>query len=271
MAKWPAKASTERRDHQIDWSAFLGDTDEIATSVVSATGVTVDSSAIDTGNRSVTIWLSGGTSGTIATVSNTITTDDGRTEAEVVTVEINDYGEPVTLAEAKAQLRILDDASEDDLIAAYIGAARDHVEKYTGTALITQTRTLKVPNFSALQSLSAAPLQSVTSITYLDTAGEEQALSTDVYEAVIDGLEASIRLKVGQSWPAVRPVSDAVRATVVCGYGDTGAEVPAPIRQAMLLLIGHWFATREAVNVGNIVTEMPMGVEALLCNHRRFG
>ncbi len=39
---------------------------------------------------------------------------------------------------------------------------------------------------------------------------------------------------------------------------------------AMLLLIGHWYANREAVNVGNITSELPLGVEALLFRHRRW-
>jgi len=39
---------------------------------------------------------------------------------------------------------------------------------------------------------------------------------------------------------------------------------------AMLLLIGHWYANREGVNVGNITSEIPLGVEALLMQHRRW-
>ena len=39
---------------------------------------------------------------------------------------------------------------------------------------------------------------------------------------------------------------------------------------AMLLLIGHWYANREAVNVGIITSELPLGVEALLMQHRRW-
>jgi hypothetical protein len=36
-------------------------------------------------------------------------------------------------------------------------------------------------------------------------------------------------------------------------------------------MIGHWFSNREAVNVGNIVSEMPLGAQALLAPHRRTG
>lgn len=43
------------------------------------------------------------------------------------------------------------------------------------------------------------------------------------------------------------------------------------IRTAMLLLIGHWYANREAVNIGNITSEIPLAVEALLQPHRIYG
>jgi len=43
------------------------------------------------------------------------------------------------------------------------------------------------------------------------------------------------------------------------------------IRVAMLLMIGHWYANREAVNIGNITSEIPLAVEALLQPHRIYG
>ncbi len=43
------------------------------------------------------------------------------------------------------------------------------------------------------------------------------------------------------------------------------------IRSAMLLLIGHWYANREAVNIGNITSSIPFAVESLLQPHRIYG
>lgn len=40
---------------------------------------------------------------------------------------------------------------------------------------------------------------------------------------------------------------------------------------AMLLMIGHWYENREAVNVGNITSVMPLAVDALLQPHRYYG
>jgi uncharacterized phiE125 gp8 family phage protein len=44
--------------------------------------------------------------------------------------------------------------------------------------------------------------------------------------------------------------------------------VPPAIKQAILLLVGHWFANRETVVIGTIVAQMPSAVEALLSTYR---
>jgi len=38
-----------------------------------------------------------------------------------------------------------------------------------------------------------------------------------------------------------------------------------------LLLVGHWYSNREAVNIGNITSEVPLAVEALLQPYRIYG
>jgi uncharacterized phiE125 gp8 family phage protein len=53
--------------------------------------------------------------------------------------------EPVTLAEAKAHLRLAD-SSEDDLLTGLIRAARQDVERATGMALIDQHWRLVLDN-----------------------------------------------------------------------------------------------------------------------------
>ena len=124
--------------------------------------------------------------------------------------------------------------------------------------------TVKCDSFTDFALFPVVPLSSVSSIAYVDSAGAGQTLSTDVYEVRSDGLTASITLKYGQSWPSIQSGS---RITVTA---IAGGDVPEAVKQA-LLLIGHWFSNREAVNVGMSVTEMPLAVPALLANHRSFG
>lgn len=57
------------------------------------------------------------------------------------------------------------------------------------------------------------------------------------------------------------------------GYNDDPDSILLndDVKAAMLLLIGHWYANREAVNIGNITTEVPFAVEALLQPYRIYG
>lgn len=64
-------------DYQHDWSTWLG-ADTISTSTWTASGLTVDSDSNTT--TTATVWLSGGTTGQVVTVTNRVVTAGGRTE-----------------------------------------------------------------------------------------------------------------------------------------------------------------------------------------------
>ena len=94
----------------------------------------------------------------------------------------------VTLAEAKDQCRVAaTDNGEDAILTRLIGAATSTVEAHCGTKLITQTLSMRCSAFCDLLKLPTGPIQSITSIKYLDTNNAEQDLSAAVYETVLDG------------------------------------------------------------------------------------
>lgn len=174
--------------------------------------------------------------------------------------------EPLTVAEAKTHLRI-DSADRDSEIEAMIKEVRDHVERVTNRALITQTWEQSFRGFSNVMTLWKAPLQSVTSITYVDDDGATQTLSTDVYQVDTRHTPGRVLLAYGQTWPSVRDQENNVIVQYVAGYATT-ADVPLSIKRAMKLLLGHYSENAEAVNVGNIINEFPMGVQALLAPYK---
>ena len=57
---------------------------------------------------------------------------------------------------------------------------------------------------------------------------------------------------------------------MVAGYGGAD-DVPQAIRTAAAMLVAHWYRNREAVNVGNITSELPLGVQSLIAPYRRVG
>jgi len=121
------------------------------------------------------------------------------------------------------------------------------------------------PGRGAFQ-LPRSPLITLDSIKYDDEDGIEQTLGASVYGVDSVGeMPARIWLKGGESWPTTYPDAlETVRVLFTAGYGTAGADVPASIRAALLLLLGNLFENREAVVTGTIVTDLPFGVRALL-------
>jgi uncharacterized phiE125 gp8 family phage protein len=177
--------------------------------------------------------------------------------------------EPVTLAETKTHLRV-DDFSEDELIDNLRVAAREYVENFTSRKLITQTWDLKLAAFpcGGCLELPFAPVSSVTSITYVDTAGVSQTWSSANYTVDAPSgpfaMPGRITPVYGVVWPSTQNVINAVTVRFVVGYGATPWTVPYLLRAAIKVLVGHWFANREPVAVGTIVTDIPLSVQSML-------
>lgn len=185
--------------------------------------------------------------------------------------------EPISTADAKAHLRV-DDSGEDALIGNLVVVARQAAESFLRRALIDQTWELKRDRFFGAGAtplwVPLPPLQSVSSITYVDTAGDAQTWASSKYDVDTPAgpyaAPGRIDPAFGESWPSTRSQMNAVTITFLAGYGAAGSNVPQAILQGMYLLIGHLFANREAVNIGNIAAELPMSTEYLWRPFRDF-
>ena len=193
--------------------------------------------------------------------------------------------EPLTLREAKLHLRV-DVDDENDLINDLIAAARQTCEQITHRAFITQTWDLNLDGFpwgwsNVVQTpalgadgaiwVPLAPLQSVTSVTYVDTAGVTQTWSSTLYSVDAPAGEHArpgrITPAYAQYYPIVRTVPNAVTVRFVAGYGAAD-DVPAGIKAAMKLFIGNWWLNREAGTLASggrgTSDVLPFGVDTLL-------
>lgn len=187
---------------------------------------------------------------------------------------VEPFSTPVTLDEAKAHLRV-DHADDDSLINAYIAAATAYLEGWSGVlggrALITQTWSQSYQTFpiDEVIGLAITPVKSITSVTYYDAEGTFQTLAAGAYTFLTDQLGAYVTLQVDEVWPAVAGRPDAMAVTYVAGYGPNPADVPADIRQIILLMVGDWYDHRANVVSGVSAAEVPMGapVRALLSRY----
>lgn len=170
--------------------------------------------------------------------------------------------EPVTLIEAKDHLRV-DHADDDALISALIVAARQWCEEYTGRQFMTSTWDWTLDEFASLFSVPRPPLQSVTSVKYLDSDGVEQTLVSTAYRVDAISEPGRIALDYDQSWPSTYSVLNAVTVRFVAGY----TTVPEPIRQAVLIMVGELYENREDT-IALTINSVPFGVRALLGPYR---
>ena len=176
---------------------------------------------------------------------------------------------PVSLTEAKAHLRVLH-AADDAFIGALIDLATTYIggrAGIVGRALVTQSWEYRIDDFpdGGRIELPLPPLVSVESVKYLDADGAEQTLATSVYNVETSTLVGMIRLAYNQDWPETLDDDYAVRIRFTAGYGAAAA-VPVPLKQAILLLIGHFYVNRD-MGV-DLPRGAPFAVEALLAPHR---
>ena len=163
--------------------------------------------------------------------------------------------EPVSLETAKAFLRV-DGTADDAVIGLLISAAREKGEAISRLAFLTQTVELVLdawPDDLTLR-LRRAPLQSVTSVTYLDEEGV-QATWTD-YQ--VDARSAVGYVTFGSVPSVTLFPTGAIKITYVAGYGDTATSVPSNIQMALLMLIAYWYENRESQDVPKNIRDMFM-------------
>lgn len=174
--------------------------------------------------------------------------------------------EPVTIAELKDHLAVTDGAFDTYIY--HIGvAAREWVEETTWRALFTQTWDQFFDRFDTVMWLRKSPVASITSVKYTDTAGNQQTVSTDVYElGEVDGVSV-VRLQFSQTWPAgIRGHADDVVVRTVNGYGVETA-IPEALKHAIKLLAGDMFENREDVVTGTTVARIGT-INSLLAPYR---
>ena len=165
--------------------------------------------------------------------------------------------EPMTTADAKLHLFVASAlTADDDMIAEWVTAARQYIERVTKRQMITATWLKKMPRFPAKSSfeLLKAPLQSLTSITYTDTSGDQQTLDSSVFVvskeyaagAADDYAQPGIiSLADGETWPSTLSQADSVVVEFLAGYGDSADDIPEGLRAVIKILLNHFYNNRS--------------------------
>lgn len=175
--------------------------------------------------------------------------------------------EPVTAAEFKAQVR--DDGLTDAEALAWVTTARAYIEEMNNFAIITQTWKLALdrwpsgrekwwdgvrqgsrtelygPSSFSDVPLPRYPLQSITSVTTFDTGNNATAVTVaDVFNVDTYRTPGRLALRSGQTWPIALRETNAIVIDYAAGYGSAAGDVPAPIKQGILLMAASLYENR---------------------------
>lgn len=182
-------------------------------------------------------------------------------------------GLPVTLAEVKNHRRVTFSADDSELTG-LISAAVELVQGDTGRQLITATWRGTMDAFPASSEpirIPLPPLQQVSEITYVDSAGVTRTWDEALYAvSTFSGPFASeglVRPVYGESYPAVQRGIDAVTVTFIAGYGDTSTDVPLALRALVKDYVGGLYENRETHQ--DVVLHLNPVAERVLNRFRR--
>ena len=173
--------------------------------------------------------------------------------------------EPVSLAEAKAQLRVNHD-DDDQLIAALITAARRVVEARTGLCLIAQHWLCLRDDWPGDGEI-ALPVAPLAAVEEIGVIGEDDATAViDPAHYIADAAARPPRvlLRGSRQWPRPGRAVNGIAIRVEAGFGASPQDVPQPLRQAVELLVAHFYAQRGDEPGGGL----PLSLGALLDPYR---
>lgn len=181
----------------------------------------------------------------------------------------------VSLADLKKHLEV--EHGEDDGLITGLGAAA--YEHLTGIDTLWQRVWLQErwrdywPDFSRRPLLRMAPVIGLFRVTYINTAGTEMLIKPEACRTMREAAGVRVVFNQGFELPTdVADRDDAVRIDYEAGYGPEPDDVPAPVKHAVKLLVGHWYRNRDEVIVSQASPKsIPLGVTALMMPFRRIG
>jgi uncharacterized phiE125 gp8 family phage protein len=176
-------------------------------------------------------------------------------------------GQPVTLAQAKAHLKI-ETNDEDGYLQELIAAAVATVEAETGKALLTQTWRLYLDDWPpcGLAELPVAPVRSVGPVNAYAAHGTPSPIAAADY--LLDRHGEPPRIYFRRRPDAGREING-IEIDIVAGYGEAGTDVPDQLVRAVLILVAHWHAHRGAASDAALMGSFPKGFRARVAPFRQ--
>jgi uncharacterized phiE125 gp8 family phage protein len=195
--------------------------------------------------------------------------------------------EPIVIADVEAHSRLgsgyIASLSETSAANIFIASVRQRCEAITRRQLITATWDLILDGFPQdIIEIPLPPLQSITSITYIDPSGATQTLDSSLYRVIAEGATpitpkcqpGRVLPVYGTVWPSTIDDIECVTIRFVAGYGAAGSAVPEGIKNWILLNIANLWENRETETMANgrlSQVDLSTMADGLLEDYRIFG
>lgn len=175
--------------------------------------------------------------------------------------------EPLTVSEVAQSLRIDLSSEENNLLSMLITAARKRLEQQYaivfGETVFDQYLDRYPCDYTI--RLQRLPVMAVSLFRYLDSDGTLTTLANTEYDTKLYSNPPRIMPAYGVTWPTLRPVAEAIRIRFSAGY-QTAAAIPAPLKLALTMLVGHWYENREYTTISDLKI-IPQGIDSLLSSY----
>ena len=174
------------------------------------------------------------------------------------------------LSDFKAHLRMgtgfADDGAQDAVLYGFLRAALSAIEGRTGNVLFERGFSWRVDSWRDRQAvgLPVAPVSAVTEFDIVDATDDVTSISAESWRLQQD-MQVPRVLTLGVALPTI-PRGGFARFGFTAGYGADWDDVPADLRQAVMMLAAHYYEYRNdtALDAGC----MPFGVSALIDRYR---
>lgn len=180
-------------------------------------------------------------------------------------------GEDILPLDVVKQHLEVESEHRDLLIASFRDAAIDMVQQYTNKQLLLSKdnnvyiyRGSQFPRAKkGVLRLGVGPIASIVSIEYINYSGVAETMN--INDVAHNGGQ-ELQPVFDKEWPVSSGEVNSVIIMFHAGYAI--GKLPKALTAAMLLMVGHLYANREAVVVGTITSSLPLGFEALCDKYR---
>lgn len=167
----------------------------------------------------------------------------------------------ITVADLKAHMRVTH-THEDTLISALRSAAISWVEEHCNIKLGSYTARGYLPGFYS-SYIPIGPVTAISEVKYQTTADKDYTSDLTTLAAgnwYTDEISQPARIAF-RDYPSVYEYAlTPVVVTFTAGYST----MPAPVLQAIRLLVSHLYENRQEEVTGSITARLKFGLEALL-------